>query len=93
MDYLNCYGVTSHDDWEKDFLSPYAMERAAEIAEKYGAPLGDTLRFLRYLASTGASNLSGALASGGSQGALQGARRRGRRAAFDGRYDGRRRLG
>ena len=74
MDYLNFYGVTAHDDWEKDFLSQYAMERAPEIAAKYGAPVGDTLRFLRYLASTGASNLSGALASGGSQGNLQGAR-------------------
>ena len=70
MDYLNLYNVTAHDDWEKDFLSAYAMERAPQIAEKYGAPVGDTLRFLRYLASTGANNLSGALASGGSQGGL-----------------------
>ena len=69
MDYLNAYGITDHDDWEKDFLSPYALERAVEIAEKYGAPVGDTLRFLRYLTSTGAQNLSGALASGGSPGA------------------------
>ena len=67
MDYLSFYGVTNHDDWEKDFLSAYAMERAPEIAEKYGAPIGDTLRFLRYLSSTGAQNLSGALASGGSR--------------------------
>ena len=64
MDYLNFYGITNHDEWERDFLSAYAMERAPEIAEKYGAPVGDTLRFLRYLSSTGASNMAGVLSAG-----------------------------
>ena len=65
MDYLTFFGITNHDEWERDFLSAHAMERAPEIAEKYGAPIGDTLRFLRYLSSTGASNISGVLSSGG----------------------------
>ena len=65
MDYLTFFGITNHDDWERDFLSAHAMERAPEIAEKYGAPIGDTLKFLRYLTSTGASNMAGVLSSGG----------------------------
>ena len=65
MDFLKFFGITNHDEWERDFLSPHAMERAPEIAEKYGAPVGDTLRFLRYLTSTGASNMAGVLSSGG----------------------------
>ena len=68
MDFLKFFGITNHDEWERDFLSPHAMERAPEIAEKYGAPVGDTLRFLRYLTSTGASNMAGVLSSGGSNG-------------------------
>ncbi len=64
MDYLTFFGITNHDEWERDFLSPHAMERAPEIAEKYGAPVGDTLKFLRYLSSTGASNMAGVLSSG-----------------------------
>ena len=68
MDFLKFFGITNHDEWERDFLSPHAMERAPEIAEKYGAPVGDTLRFLRYLTSTGASNMAGVLSSGGGGG-------------------------
>ena len=68
MDFLQFFGITNHDEWERDFLSPHAMERAPEIAEKYGAPIGDTLRFLRYLTSTGASNMAGVLSSGGGNG-------------------------
>lgn len=69
MDYLQFFGITKHNDWERDFLSPHAMERAPEIAEKYGAPVGDTMKFLRYLTSTGASNISSVLSSGGGSGA------------------------
>lgn len=65
MDYLAFYGITHHDGWEKDFLAPHALDRANEIAAKYGAPVGDTLRFLRYLVATGSQNISGALARGG----------------------------
>ena len=65
MSYLQFFGITNHDDWERDFLAPHAMERASEIAGKYGAPVGDTLKFLRYLNSTGASNMAGVLSSGG----------------------------
>ncbi|RYX85927.1 hypothetical protein EON83_04000 [bacterium] len=64
MDYLSFYGITHHDGWEKDFLSQHALERAPEIANKYGAPIGDTLRFLRYLTSTGSGGLSGVLSRG-----------------------------
>jgi len=64
MDYLSFYGITNHDGWEKDFLSQHALERAPEIAKKYGAPIGDTLRFLRYLTSTGSGGLSGVLSRG-----------------------------
>ena len=65
MDYLQVFGITEHDEWERDFLSAHALERAPEIAEKYGAPVGDTMKFLRYLSSTGASNMAGVLSSGG----------------------------
>ena len=58
MHFLQFYGITNHDGWEKDFLSPYAHERISEIVEKYGAPYGETLRFLRYLSSSGSQNLS-----------------------------------
>jgi hypothetical protein len=61
MHFLKFYGITNHDGWEKDFLSPYASERITEIVEKYGAPYGDTLRFLRYLSSSGTQNISSAL--------------------------------
>ena len=67
MDYLQVFGVTNHDEWERDFLSPHALERAPEIAAKYGAPVGDTMKFLRYLSSTGASNMAGVLSSGGGE--------------------------
>lgn len=65
MAFLTFYGVTNHEGWEKDFLSPHAMERATEIAAKYGAPLGELVRYLRYLASSDAGNLSNALSRGG----------------------------
>lgn len=65
MHFLSFYGITHHDGWERDFLSPHANERAQEIANKYGAPIGETLRFLRYLSSTGSSHLSSVLASRG----------------------------
>src|SRR5579875_3848028 len=53
LHFLRFYGITNHDGWERDFLSQYAIERAPEIANKYGAPIGETLRFLRYLTSSG----------------------------------------
>ena len=65
MHFLSFYGITNHDGWEKDFLSPYASERAPEIAGRYGAPVGETLRFLRYINASGAQNISGVLASRG----------------------------
>lgn len=68
MEFLQFYGITNHDGWEKDFLSPYATERASDIAGRYGAPIGDTLRFLRYINASGAQNLAGALASRGGGG-------------------------
>jgi hypothetical protein len=66
MHFLQFYGITNHDGWEKDFLSPYATERAPDIANRYGAPVGDTLRFLRYINASGAQNISSVLASRGS---------------------------
>lgn len=63
MHFLKFYGITNHDGWEKDFLSPYATERAPDIANRYGTPVGETLRFLRYINASGAQNISGALAS------------------------------
>jgi hypothetical protein len=63
LHFLSFYGITHHDGWEKDFLSPHALERAPEIANKYGAPIGETLRFLRYLSATGSGHLSSVLAS------------------------------
>ncbi len=74
VDFFQFYGITNHDGWEKDFLSPYATERANDIAGRYGAPIGDTLRFLRYINASGAQNLAGALASRGSGGSGGGER-------------------
>ncbi len=68
MHFLGFYGITNHDGWEKDFLSPYATERAQDIAGRYGAPIGETLRFLRYINASGAQNLSGVLSRGGAVG-------------------------
>jgi hypothetical protein len=65
MHFLHFYGITNHDGWEKDFLSPYASERAPDIASRYGAPIGETLRFLRYINASGAQNISSALSRGG----------------------------
>jgi len=64
LHFLQFYGITNHEGWEKDFLSQRALERAPEIAGKYGAPIGDTLRFLRYLVSSGSNNLSTILSRG-----------------------------
>lgn len=64
LHFLRFYGITNRDGWEKDFLSQHAAERAPEIAAKYGAPIGDTLRFLRYLTSSGASHITSVLSSG-----------------------------
>jgi hypothetical protein len=63
VNYLHSHGITNHDGWEADFLSPHAGERALEIAEKYGAPIKDTLRFLRYLTASGATRLSSVLST------------------------------
>lgn len=68
MHFLQFYGITNHDGWEKDFLSPYATERAPDIANRYGAPIGETLRFLRYINASGAQNISSVLSRGTSNG-------------------------
>lgn len=62
MHFLRFYGVVNHAGWERDFLTPHASERVMSIAERYGTPVGETLRFLRYISATGADNLSQALA-------------------------------
>lgn len=61
MHFLRFYGIVNHEGWERDFLSPHATERAADIANRYGTPIGETLRFLRYIATTGAGHLTGHL--------------------------------
>ena len=34
MDFLKFFGITNHDEWERDFLSPHAMERAPRNRRK-----------------------------------------------------------
>lgn len=55
--FLNNYGIVKQEGWERDFLSPNAMNRAPEIADKYKVPVGPLLRQLRYLHSSGRTAL------------------------------------
>lgn len=76
MHFLQFYGITNHDGWEKDFLSQYATERAPDIANRYGAPIGETLRFLRYINASGAQNISSVLSRGTNNGSSSGGEER-----------------
>lgn len=52
LEFLERYGITAHEGWERDFLSPQAMNRVAELSAKYGVPAGPLVRQLRYLRSS-----------------------------------------
>ena len=67
LDFLKEYDIVSHEGWERDFLSPSALQRVPELAAKYKVPPGQLLRHLRYLRSSERGTLpnwSGALSSG-----------------------------
>ena len=57
FEFFREYHIEEHEGWEKDFLSPYALERVGEIAEKYGVPPGVMTRQLRYLRALGRGSL------------------------------------
>lgn len=52
VDFLKEYDIVSYDGWERDFLSPNALNRVPELATKYRVPEGSLLRQLRYLRSS-----------------------------------------
>jgi hypothetical protein len=49
MAFLDSSGITQHEGWEADLLSPHAPDRLVELAAKYRVPAGDLLRYLRYM--------------------------------------------
>jgi hypothetical protein len=49
IDFLRDYKILEHDGWERDFLSPHAMNRVPELAKKYDVPAGVLTKHLRYL--------------------------------------------
>jgi hypothetical protein len=52
VDFLKHYDIVSYEGWERDFLSPNALNRVPELATKYRVPEGSLLRQLRYLRSS-----------------------------------------
>lgn len=55
--FLEESGITQHEGWADDLLSPTATQRTRELAEKYNVPVGEMSRYLRYLASTSRDDL------------------------------------
>lgn len=50
--FLEQSGITQREGWEKDLLTPSAMQRIPELAQKYGVARGALRRYVRYLLST-----------------------------------------
>jgi DNA-directed RNA polymerase specialized sigma54-like protein len=57
LDFLKEYDIVSFEGWERDFLSPSALNRVPELSAKYKVPPGILLRHLRYLRSSERGNL------------------------------------
>ena len=57
LQFLREYQIVEQDGWEKDFLSPNALNRVQELAGKYKVPPGILLRQLRYLRSSDRGSL------------------------------------
>ncbi|HEX8236782.1 MAG TPA: hypothetical protein VF600_12560 [Abditibacteriaceae bacterium] len=57
LDFLKEYNIVSFEGWERDFLSPSALNRVPELSAKYKVPPGVLLRHLRYLRSSERGNL------------------------------------
>lgn len=57
MAFLKEYDIVSYEGWERDFLSPSALNRVPELSEKYKVPPGSLLRQLRYLRSSDRGSL------------------------------------
>ncbi|MBI3923577.1 MAG: hypothetical protein HY318_19315 [Armatimonadetes bacterium] len=47
--FLETYGISRKQDWDKDFLAENALSRVPELSRKYQVPAGLLTRFLRYL--------------------------------------------
>ena len=56
VDFLRDKGITERPNWERDFLAPHALDRVAELAEKYEVSPGDLVRHLRYIRSSTLGN-------------------------------------
>lgn len=50
--FLEQSGITQREGWDKDLLSPSALQRIPELAQKYGVARGALRRCVRYLLST-----------------------------------------
>lgn len=57
LDFLRQHKIMEREGWDRDFLSPHAVSRVQEMAEKYQVPMGQLLRHLRYIRSAGRGNL------------------------------------
>lgn len=66
MAFLVEYSVESFEGWERDFLSPLALSRVGELAEKYHIPEGTLLKHLRYIRSSDQGSLLSSRLSRGS---------------------------
>ncbi|MDF2441260.1 MAG: polymerase sigma-54 factor [Abditibacteriota bacterium] len=63
LEFLRTSQILEHLDWERDLLSPHALSRVPELAQKYNVAPGTLLRHLRYLKSSSESNFSSSRAS------------------------------
>jgi hypothetical protein len=50
--FLEQSGITRREGWEKELLTPSALQRIPELAQKYGVARGALRRCVRYLLST-----------------------------------------
>lgn len=63
LDFLRDSGILERPDWERDFLSPRALSRVPELAQKYNVAPGALIRHLRYLKSSSEGNFSSFISS------------------------------
>lgn len=48
-EFFHKYQVARNPGWEADFFDPRSMSRRHELARRYGVPVGELVRVLRYL--------------------------------------------
>lgn len=47
-DFFRRYEIARHPGWEADFFDPAAMRRRHALSKRYGCPVGELVRILRY---------------------------------------------